>query len=101
MAAALLEHDYDVRTVDIVPPADASAPFLFAHARRSGSETAAGRSNRHPAPLPFPTAVAEDEYEKLLHDLEVLEECRRMLLSGSATKARMALILLRSVSWRS
>ena len=30
VAAALLEHDYDVRTVDIVPPADASAPFLFA-----------------------------------------------------------------------
>jgi nucleoside-diphosphate-sugar epimerase len=49
LAAALLEHDYDVRTVDIVPAADASAPFLFAHARRSGSETAAGRSDRHPA----------------------------------------------------
>jgi hypothetical protein len=38
--------------------------------------------------------VAEDEYEKLLHDLEVLVECRKMLLSGSPTKARMALILL-------
>jgi hypothetical protein len=38
--------------------------------------------------------VAEDEYEKLLHDLEVLVECRTMLLSNSPTKARMALILL-------
>jgi nucleoside-diphosphate-sugar epimerase len=30
VVAALLEHDYDVRAVDVATPADATAPFLLA-----------------------------------------------------------------------
>jgi hypothetical protein len=38
--------------------------------------------------------MIDDEEDRLLHDIDVLKVCRDMLLSGSVSKAHMALILL-------
>lgn len=42
--------------------------------------------------------MAVDDEDRFFHDLEVLEECRELLLSGSGAQARMALILLDSLA---